>query len=368
MTMTFDEAVAALTGPDGAFSVHEEVIEGVPQLVFDRTPPSLRELWATLRDRDPDGVFLVYEDERWTFPDVADRIDAVAALLVDRYGVAPGDRVAIAMRNYPEWVTSFAAVTSIGAIAVAMNAWWTTDELAYGLRDSGAKVLVADHERVERVLPLLAHDAVSAGPSGGHLDLQVVGVRLAGDLRHDRVDRLEDVLEPGAPMPVVEVAPAMDATILYTSGTTGEPKGAVSTHRAVLSALMAFACRSIVHAMVRGPVEPHPYPTCFILTVPLFHVTGLVPVMLGAVLGGNRLVMMYRWNPERALELVERERVTTFVGVPTMSWDLLESPDFPARDTSSLQSVGGGGAPAPPSWFAASTTASPGDGRASGTG
>ena len=194
------------------------------------------------------------------------------------------------------------------------------------------------------------------GPEDG-LDLRVVGVRMGGDApgRAPRpqgvqggVDRLDDVLVPGAPVPDVEVTPGMDATILYTSGTTGEPKGAVSTHRAVLSALMAFACRSVVHAMVRGPAEPHPHPTCFILTVPLFHVTGLVPVMLGAVLGGNRLVMMYRWNPERALELIERERVTTFVGVPTMSWDLLESPDFATRDTSSLQSVGGGGAPAPP--------------------
>jgi long-chain acyl-CoA synthetase len=149
-------------------------------------------------------------------------------------------------------------------------------------------------------------------------------------------------------MPEVAIAPDEDALILYTSGTTGRPKGAVSTHRAILSALLAFGCRATVNSAMRPLREPHPYPPSFILTVPLFHVTGLVPVLLSCFAGGFKLVMMYKWSPERALELIERERVTQFVGVPTMAWDLLESPDFARRDTSSLQNVGGGGAPAPP--------------------
>ncbi|HEX5064525.1 MAG TPA: AMP-binding protein, partial [Myxococcota bacterium] len=152
----------------------------------------------------------------------------------------------------------------------------------------------------------------------------------------------------GAPLPQVEIGLDDDATILYTSGTTGRPKGAVSTHRAVLSSLMAFALRAFVGRLMAPPAEPHPFPTAFILTVPLFHVTGLVPVMLSCFASGTKLVMMYKWSPERALELIERERVTQFVGVPTMTWDLLESPDFQRRDTSSLMNVGGGGAPAPP--------------------
>jgi long-chain acyl-CoA synthetase len=336
---TFEEAVAQLTAAGAAFSMHDEMIDGQTVPVFDRTPASLRVLFDTMRTRPADDVYLVYEDERLTFADVVAEIDATAHLLVEHYGVQGGDRVAIGMRNYPEWVTSFAAITSVGAVAVALNAWWTVDELEYGLRDSGATVLVADQERAERVAPILD---------------RLPGLRVVSVRHHGRspagVDRLEDVRIVGAAMPQVEIDPGDDATILYTSGTTGEPKGAVSTHRAVMSALMGFACRSIVNGITSSgaPKQANPYPTSFILIVPLFHVTGLVPVMLGSILGGNKLVVMYKWNPERALELIERERITTFVGVPTMSWDLLESPDFAQRDTSSLASVGGGGAPAPP--------------------
>jgi long-chain acyl-CoA synthetase len=341
---SFDEAVAQLTGPGGGFSMHDELIGDQTLPVFDNTPASLRVLFDGLRTRPADEVQLVYEDERLTFADVVAEIDATAHMLVEHYGVQPGERIAIGMRNYPEWVTSFAAITSVGAVAVALNAWWTADELEYGLRDSGATLLIADEERAARVAPIL-----------DRLDgLRVVSVRHEGALP-EGVDRFDDVRERGESMPDVDIDPDADATILYTSGTTGEPKGAVSTHRAVLSALMGFACRSIANGiMKRGEprdakdATPNPYPTSFILIVPLFHVTGLVPVMLGSILGGNKLVVMYRWNPERALELIERERITTFVGVPTMSWDLLESPDFARRDTSSLASVGGGGAPAPP--------------------
>src|SRR4029453_17976347 len=176
----------------------------------------------------------------------------------------------------------------------------------------------------------------------------VIAVRPPGELSPG-IERWEDVAVPGAPLPEVKVTPDMDATILYTSGTTGHPKGAVSTHRAVLSALLAFACRSAVNAMMGvAPKTEQKHPTSFILVVPLFHVTGCVPVMLSCFAAGYKLVMMFKWDAARALELIERERVTQFVGVPTQSWDLLECPDFARRDTGSLVSVGGGGAPAPP--------------------
>jgi long-chain acyl-CoA synthetase len=182
------------------------------------------------------------------------------------------------------------------------------------------------------------------------LGTRILAVRLdeATTFDPEVVDRWETALPLGAPMPEVDIQPDDDATILYTSGTTGRPKGAVSTHRAVLSALMAFGCRAAVDRLRRPDAARPDGDPAFILIVPLFHVTGSVPVMLSCFSSGIKLVVMYKWDPERALQLIERERVTNFVGVPTQSWDLLESPSFSQYDTSSLISVGGGGAPAPP--------------------
>ena len=334
--LSWEQSIAALTAPAEPFVLGQAEIRGQTFTVFENTPPSLRALFDSARARG-DEVFLVYEDERWSFADVMTRVDEIGHLLATRYGVKPGDRVAIGMRNYPEWIASFAAITSMGAIAVCLNAWWTEDEMAYGLEDSGSRVLIADRERALRAAPVLSK-----------LGVRCVVVRPGDDPLPDGLDRMQDLLTPGASLPPAEIAPHDDVMILYTSGTTGRPKGAVSTHHAVLSALMAFGCRAAVNPLMSPPAEPHPFAPSFILTVPLFHVTGLVPVMLSCFANGFTLVMMYKWSPARALELIERERVTTFVGVPTMSWDLLECPDFASRDTSSLASVGGGGAPAPP--------------------
>jgi long-chain acyl-CoA synthetase len=337
MPMTWNEAVAAVTAPGAPFEIVEAELAGRRVRVFKNGPPSLRALFDAARGRG-DAPFLVYEDERWSFADTMARVDALGAALVAR-GVRPGDRVAIAMRNYPEWVVSFAAITSIGAISVSLNAWWTTEELEYALRDSGSTLVIADGERVARIAALL-----------GRLPLRVIAVRGEGALPAG-AERWSDVVVPGPALPPVDLHPDLDATILYTSGTTGHPKGAVSTHRAVLSALQAFACRSLINAAMGAGAKQQnakQWPPCFILVVPLFHVTGCVPVMLSCFAAGYKLVMMHKWDPARALELIERERVTQFVGVPTQSWDLLECPDFAKRDTSSLAAVGGGGAPAPP--------------------
>ncbi|HKK50634.1 MAG TPA: class I adenylate-forming enzyme family protein [Myxococcota bacterium] len=332
---TWEQAIEMLTGPDGPFEIVEQEIAGRRTKVFANTPPSLRQAFQGARLHG-DKTFIVYEDEIWSFSRMMERVDEIADALVHRYRIEPGDRVAIAMRNYPEWIASFAAILSVGGVAVCMNAWWKLDEMTYGLEDSGSKLLIADLERIRVAEPVLARDGVPA-----------MAVRAEGEMPPG-VDRMEEILRAGASMPEVEVGPEDDATILYTSGTTGFPKGAVSTNHAVLSALRAFTCRALVGALTQPPREPSPYETSFILAVPLFHVTGLVPVMLSCFMNGFKLVMMYKWSPERALELIERERVTQFVGVPTMTIDMLESPEFARRDTSSLASVGGGGAPAPP--------------------
>ena len=339
--LSYDEAAARVTAAGQPMEIVDQTIADVTYKVFKNAPPTLRAVFASARARG-DQTFLVYEGERWSFGDVMTHVDALGASLVEHLGVKKGDRVAIAMRNLPEWVISFAATLSVGAISVSLNAWWTEYELAYAIEDSGASVVLADPERVARMTETCTR-----------LGVRVIAVRSADDAGVPGVvERYEDVVELGTPMPKVAIDPEDDATILYTSGTTGAPKGAVSPHRAVIQALLAFGCRQFIElARAEGPPAQSAtpaYPPTLILAVPLFHVTGCIPVMLSSFATGMKLVIMYRWDAEKALQLIESERVTMFVGVPTQSWDLIESPNFHKYDTSSLASIAGGGAPAPP--------------------
>ncbi len=336
MGLSMAEAIATVSGPGQPFETVEDVYDGVTYRVFKNAPPTLRQYFDQLRGDD--RTFIVYEDEEWTFNDVKDEIDAFANVLVHHYGVAVGDRVGIAMRNLPEWTIAFGAIVSIGAVSVSLNAWWTEEELEYAINDAGLALLVADSERVAR----------AQGPCQ-RARVPILGVRLDELLPlGPGVERWSDLVNPGSPMPEVALGPELNATILYTSGTTGMPKGAVSTHRAVSQSIMAFAANSAINDLRRDPGSGSGQPPCFILVVPLFHVTGCIPVMMSCVAWHFKLVMMYRWEPERALQLIERHRVTSFVGVPTQSWDLMENAHFAEYDTSSLTLVGGGGAPAPP--------------------
>lgn len=341
MGMSFDEAEAVVLSGDGFLALTETDVRGVPTKVFVHAPQTLGQLIDSTRGRG-DATFLVYEDERWSFAEWVRKVDEVAAALVETYGVVKGDRVAIAMRNYPEWIVTWAAAVSIGAIAVSLNAWWGPDELEFALGDCEPKVLFADAERVERTAAYCAEHGIT-----------LVGVRLddprAPEVSDGNVVRFEGVPLAGAVMPRVDIDTDDDATILYTSGTTGRSKGAVSTHRAVISAILGYAARGAIDKLRSDDPETEgdDAERVFILIVPLFHVTGSVPVMLGTMLSGLKLVIMYRWDAERALELIEREHVTNFVGVPTQTIDLLQSPRFAEFDTSSLSSVGGGGAPFP---------------------
>ncbi|HVB70548.1 MAG TPA: class I adenylate-forming enzyme family protein [Acidimicrobiales bacterium] len=337
MPLGFAAAIAEVSAAGQPFEVVEVKIDGATQRAFRNAPQNLKQLFDTARGID--ATFIVYEDEEWSFNDVMGEVDALAHALVHHYGVRPGDRVGIAMRNLPEWVISFAAIVSIGAVSVSLNAWWVEDEIAFAIEDSKMSVLIADAERTDRA----ERPCVRAG-------VHVLSVRLPeGRTLTTGIERWSDVVERGATMPEVTIGPDMDATILYTSGTTGVPKGAVSTHRAITQSIMAFTSRAAIDDLRReDPATPSLYPPCFILIVPLFHVTGCIPVMMSCFSWHFKLVMMQRWEPERALQLIEQHRVTAFVGVPTQSWDLVESPRFGDYDTSSLSSVGGGGAPAPP--------------------
>ncbi len=338
MPLTYDEALDQVTGSGQLFETVETMVAGNPVRVFSNAPANLGQLIAGARADDAE--FLVYEDERWSFAETMRNADALAYALVHTYGISKGDRVGIAMRNLPEWVVSFAAIVSIGAVSVSLNAWWTETELDYAIEDSGLALLIADPERIER-----AH---APAHSRGVPMIMVRGDRL--EPNPTGVQRYDEVVNLGDAMPDVEVGPDDDATILYTSGTTGFPKGAVSTHRNVVNGLMAFWCNTTIQTARKGEdllSGSGGFAPCFILIVPLFHVTGCVPVMLSCFGMKFKLVMMHRWDPDTALRLIEAERVTAFVGVPTQSWDMLESPSFAKYDTSSLATIGGGGAPAP---------------------
>jgi len=334
-TMTRDEAIAALTGPGQPYELLRAQINDVPLRVFKNTPRSLGELFL---QNVSDLPFIVFEDERLTFAEVYRRAARIAHVLVHEYGVVKGDRVAISMRNYPEWIEAFTAATSIGAIAVAMNSLWQPEEMEYGLKDSGAKVLFADQERLNRL--------ARCSPS---IDVSVIAVRPTKTNANaaDLAQLLESVGE--VDMPAVDVALHDPATIFYTSGSTGHPKGVVSTHRNILTALFSWELDGKAGALVGG-VEPPvlPYQSATLLAVPLFHATGSHAVYLQSYRAQRKIVAMYKWDPEVAAALVERERITSFVAPAAMTGDLVRVAKQTARDLSSLLTVGGGGAPRAP--------------------
>ncbi|GAC1479071.1 MAG: class I adenylate-forming enzyme family protein [Acidimicrobiales bacterium] len=330
------EVTAALTAPGSMFELDTADVRGVTFTVWKNCPPSLRSI-LELSSLHGDKTFLVYEDERMTFTEHFGRAARFARVLTEELGVRKGDRVAIAMRNFPEWSVAFWGAAAVGAVIVPLNAWWTGPELEYGLTDSGATVLVVDAERLARLAP---HLATMPG-------MKTVVVRPDGPTDAYRWDDL--VREPASTLPDVAIEPDDDATIFYTSGTTGRPKGALGTQRNICTNLLSLGFTAARAAARSGktPGTPGPQPA-MLLSVPLFHATGCHSVLVGNTASGGKLVMMHKWDPERALELIERERLTSFGGVPAMVWQVLDSPDFEKRDTSSVQGVSYGGAPAPP--------------------
>lgn len=330
------EAIATLTAAGEDYELTEVELFGRTCRAFKNAPPTLRQLYE---DNVSELDFFVYEDERYTFAQTWRLASRIGALLVEQYGVQKGDRVAISMRNYPEWVTSFYAATSIGAIAVPMNALWQPDEMAYGLKDSGAKVLLADQERLDRL-------ARCEQPQG----LSVLAVRPSKPLPPG-VRELGEALAAipeDAEMPLRDVSPNDDATILYTSGSTGHPKGAVSCHRNVISALLSWELDFRAGALTAGldtgaPGQPPAQPVT-LLAVPLFHATGSHAVFLASIRAQRRIVSMYKWSVEQAAELIERERVSSFIAPAAMTGDLVEHARVTDRDLSTLVAVGGGGA------------------------
>lgn len=332
---------AALTAPGQPYEIEQTRIAGRTVRYWKHAPPNLPSVLRSSRGHG-DKPFLVYEDERLSFREHFERAAGLAHRLRE-LGIERGDRVAIAMRNLPEWPIAFWATVSVGAIAVPLNAWWTGGELEYALTDCGARTLIADGERLARLEPHLPVGDVES----------VIAVRAENaPLRALDFDELVGAPDVSIELPDLTIAPEDDATIFYTSGTTGQPRGAVGSHRNICTNLLTVGFAR-ARALLRSgapwaAIEQPEEDPAFLLSVPFFHVTGCHSILLSTTALGAKLVLMKRWLPERALELIETERITVFGGVPAMAWQVLESPAFDRFDTSSLRAVRYGGAPAPP--------------------
>jgi long-chain acyl-CoA synthetase len=348
----WQETIAA----GGPFAMTEIEVRGIPMRVFGSAPPTMRSVWE-LAALHGDKTYVVYEDERYSYAEIGATTRSLAHYLREACAVERGDRVAIAMRNYPEWVVAYWATVSLGAAVVGMNAWWTGPEMEYALADSRPKVLIADDERLERAIPILPGLRATA-------PMHVIAVRSdralpddphATSIRWDDAVRVDDA---PATLPAADIDPDDDACIFYTSGTTGFPKGAQLTHRGSVHNLMnlmfmgmvATTAEARVRAVAGDSGAPSAVPSQPVLMAPtpLFHVTACNCILHPATLLGGTVVFTYKWDPGRALELIERERVTNFSGVPTMSRELLSHPDWSTRDTSSLIGMAGGGAAVQP--------------------
>lgn len=347
--LSLADAHARITAPGMPCEVIDTVIGGRACKTWKNAPPSLGAVLAWSRTHGQKIAF-VHADERVTFEAHYRAASAFARHLFEA-GVQKGDRVAIVMRNLPEWPVVFYGAAAIGAIVTPLNAWWTGPELAYAVQDSGASVLILDGERHARfgaelrVCPAVRRIHVSRPiaplTDGREIDLaDVIGAP----------DAWSDLLDLGPPP--VAVDPDDDATLFYTSGTTGRPKGVLSTHRATNANIITALSANHRAFVRRGETPPVPGPDTpqpsGLISVPFFHVTGCVAILNPSLFGGVKLAMMRKWDAVEAFGLIEREKLAAAGGVPTVAWQLIEHPERDRFDLSSLVSLAWGGAPSAP--------------------
>lgn len=340
--MSMADATAVLTAPGARFEMETVTIRGVPTRVWKNAPNDLGVLLDLSRTHGA-RPFTILDDDRISF-EANWRAAAALAHALQDMGVGKGDRVAFAMRNLPEWPMVFFAITTIGAIAVPLNAWWTGAELAYGIRDSGAKVVIVDGERLER---LRDHREELGGVS------RWIVARGGAD---DDTTALEDIVGaraswaalPDIARPVVAIDPDDEATIFYTSGTTGNPKGALGTHRNLMSNILSGGFSAARSFLRRGEAIPDPQPRTTLTVIPMFHVTACSASLMGSMAAGNTTIFMRKWDAVQAMEIIEREKVNVTGGVPTIAWQLIEHPDRANYDLSSIEAIAYGGAPSAP--------------------
>jgi len=350
MVTTTADIRAQLTGPGGMFEVVTGEVLGREMQVYKERMGSLREIAQAASLRGDDKTFIAYGERTYGFTTFVRTANGVAAAMRDTYGIGPGDRVAVLSQNNPEWCLAFWATVSLDAVLVGLNGWWKADEVIYGLVDSGAKVLVADRKRFERVADQLAEapDLQHVFLTDAEPDDFPALTKPDSPVTLHRFDELTTA--PTDEFPNTPIAEDDDAVIFYTSGTTGRPKGAISTHRSMIANLQNTMYSAVSGAMlaaaqgVEGGLGSGD--TVSLLTSPLFHVSGCHSGLVVGLLAGVKLVIPAgRFDPVMALELIEQHDVTVWATVPTMVWRVCEHPNRHDYDTSSVTTVAFGGSP-----------------------
>jgi acyl-CoA synthetase (AMP-forming)/AMP-acid ligase II len=340
--MSLEDAAGQLCAPGARFEMMSLDLNGESVRVWKNALPDMAALVRHAADHD-DQVFIIHEDDRMSYRAFVRAVSRLATHMRD-LGIKRGERVALAMRNLPEWPVCFFAAASIGAICVPLNAWWSASELRFALRDSGSTAFLCDGDRWDRLAGQL--DDL---PDLKHVLVARASAEVCANTLETVIGRVADYERlPHAELPDVDLAADDDAAIFYTSGTTGFPKGAVATHRNLLTNILSSSFAVARAALRRGDVPPLPRRRVGLLVIPLFHVTGFSARLLGAMFNGDTLVFMHKWDPVRAFELIERERIDSAGGVPTIAWQLIEHPERHRFDLSSLETVSYGGAPAAP--------------------
>lgn len=326
------------------FEMEMADVEGVPTRVWKNAHPSLAAMAEHAKGHGSDE-FLIFQDERVSYESWYKAVATLAHTLLE-LGVVKGDRVALAMRNLPEWPVAFFAGVSIGAIVVPLNAWWTDQELQFGLENSGSKILICDNERWARIEPQLGNLPALEG---------ALVSRAEGELRAP-AKQLENIIGypneyadlPDIALPEASIAPDDPAAIFYTSGTTGKPKGALGSHRNFTSNAVSSAYAAASSFVRRGEPLPKPRKRVGLTVVPMFHCTACSAVMMQTVHAGNKMIYMHKWDTEHAMQIIERERVNSTGGVPFIAWQLIEHQKREQYDLSSLETISYGGAPSAP--------------------
>ena len=361
MAIDFQLLDKKLTAPGSPFEIEEVKIRGTTTAVWKNAFPNLRTIVEHSRqfaERD----YLVYEEQRLSYEQHYQQVVTLGHALIEQYGIKKGDRIALAMRNYPEWPVIFWTTVSIGAVIVPLNAWWTGAELEYALEHCGARLVFTDLQRAE----MLA-DTRSRIPTLEHI------VKVRSDdspLAHvEEFSTLMAALNSGQSMPDIAIDPDDNASIFYTSGTTGRPKGAVNTHRNICSNQLSGVYLRVrtEYRYGREPVAPTEQ-MGQLISAPLFHVTGSLAMLCGSTIMGSKIVFMYKWDADDAIRLIEKEKLNAFGGVPSMPLQVLESPILAEHDTSTIRTILFGGAPPAPELAARVKAAFPNSSASNGYG